>query len=75
MKNYCIELEKVKKAIKVLEPKTLSGFNTIYHRVYIGGDLFYTNNDLLRPLTELEVSILLTETERKKLITKFKNLK
>jgi hypothetical protein len=75
MKNYYIELEKVKKAIEVLEPETLNGFNTTYHRIYIDGDLFYYNTDLLRPLTELEISILLTETERKKLIKKYKNLK
>jgi hypothetical protein len=72
MKNYYLELEQVKNAIKILEPETLSGFNTIYYKVYIDGDLFYTGNDLLRPLTEFEIAVLLTEKEKRKLIKKYK---
>jgi hypothetical protein len=66
--SYYLELEKVKKVIQFLKPETLNGFNSVYTRVFIDGDLFYTSPDLLRPLTESEIVILLTEKERKNLI-------
>jgi len=66
-KDY-LEFINVVKVIKILKPETLTGFNAVYTRIFIDGDLFYTSPDLLRPLTESEIVILLTEKERKNLI-------
>jgi hypothetical protein len=68
MKEYYQELWDVANVIEKLQPDTLKGFKTTYHKLIIDGDLFYTGKTLKYPQSPIKIAVILTEEQKQELL-------